>query len=124
MNLRHLAEFLRGGCLPENFLSEINSEVDNYRSGFTKKGSSLPIYVTEDNLHFVLGRNEVKRLCDMYLRGILDEWDIQYICNAIELASSFSLEDEGIKDVIFQLADPESNYPLSAATVRRLCNSL
>jgi hypothetical protein len=41
-------------------------------------------FVTEDNLQFLLGREEVKRLCSWFAEGIIDEWQLQYIANAID----------------------------------------
>lgn len=124
MNLRHLVEFLRDSTPVKDFLGEINSEVDDYRTGLSKRGASLPIYVIEDNFTYVVGRDDVKRLCGLYLEGVLSEWHLQYICNAIELSSSLSAEDERVEDVIFRLASPEVNSPLTTEMVSGTCGSL
>jgi hypothetical protein len=124
MNLHHLADVLRGNVAPNNLLNEIRTEVGEYRAAFRKRGSSRPIFVTEDNLQFVLGREEVKRLCSLFLEGMLDEWQLQYLANAIDLASSFIIQDEKVRDAIFRLADPEVNLPLNTTNVAALCESL
>lgn len=120
MNLRHLADFFRGQTSADMILNEINSEVEDYRRGFGKTGSSLPIHATQDDFKFVIGREDVKKLCDLYLKGIFDEWHLQYISNSIELTSSFSVSDERVGDAIFRMADPEVNSPLTVETVREI----
>lgn len=124
MNLRRLVDFFRDEISVEDFLSGIDSEVDDYRSGLHKRGASVPIYVTEDNFSYVVGRNDVKRLCELYLRDALSEWHLQYICNAIELAASLSTADEKVEGVVFQLASPEVNFPLTMETVSAICGEL
>ena len=124
MNLRRLVDFLRDEISVEDFLSEINSEVDDYRGGLHKRGASVPLYVTEDNFSYVVGRNDVKRLCELYMTGALSEWHLQYICNAIELAASLSTADEKVEDAVFQLASPEINFLLTTETVSSICGEL
>jgi hypothetical protein len=58
------------------------------------------------------------------IEGILDEWQLQYLANSIDLASSFIIQDEKVRDAIFQMADPEVNLPLNTTNVAALCNSL
>lgn len=124
MNLQHLADFLRGDLAPNSLLNEINAEVREYRTAFRKRGSSRPIYVTEDTLQFLLGPQEIKRLCSLFLQGILDEWQLQYIADAIDLSSSFVIQDEKVRDAVFQLADPEVNLQLNTTNVAALCEGL
>lgn len=124
MNLRHLADFFRGKTSAEYILNEIAPEVENFRNGFGKKGSSLPVYVTEDDFNFILEPEHVKLLCNMYLKGSFSEWHIQYISNLIELAASFSSINERVEEAIFQMADPEINFPLTPETVKKICDGL
>lgn len=124
MNLRRLVAFIRGDSSAEDFLGEINPEVVNYRDGLRKQGSSVPIYVTEDDFRGVIDRADMKRLCGFYLGGILDEWHLQYICNVIELAPSLAIEDEEVDDAIFRLANPEINFPVTPEMVRGICGGL
>src|SRR2546425_12318001 len=116
MNLHLLADVLQDNA-PDQFLKEIGAEVAAYRDAFRIRGSSRPIHVTGDNFHFTLRREHVRRLCSLFLQGALDQWELQYAANAIDLASSFQFEDQEIEEAIFQLADPEINSPLSVATV-------
>ena len=124
MNLHDLANILRGDASPDKLLKSISAEVSAYREAFRKRGSSRPIYVTEDNFHFVVGRDEVKRLCSSFLNGVINEWELQYLANAIDLSSSFAIEDEEISEAISQLADPETNHPLNTVSVRGICERL
>jgi hypothetical protein len=124
MNLQKLRDVLRGNESPEILLNEIDREVNDYREAFRKRGSSRPIHATNDNFHFVVGRDEVKKLCSLFLGGTLDQWQLQYLSNAIDLSSSFAIEDDRVRDAIFQLADPEVNLPLNTNNVAALCESL
>jgi hypothetical protein len=124
VNLHHLADFLRGDLAPNGLLNEINAEVSEYRAAFRKKGSSRPIFVTEDTLEFLLGRQEIKRLCSLFLQGIVDECNcsislmqLTYLRHSLFTMRKYVMP-------FFQLADPEVNLPLNTTNVAALCEGL
>lgn len=124
MNLQNLKEFFLNERTIEEVIEEIHSEVECYQIGHAKVGSSIPVYATNDNFHFIIGDKDVKKLCDMYLKGKVNEWYLDYICNLLELSSSFSMGNEEIEEAIFELSSPEINSPITPDLVKRICQDL
>ena len=124
MNLHSLASFLDGKTSAELISKEIDSEVENYRKGFAKKGSSLPIYVTGDDFNFSLKPEHIQLLCNSYSKGFFNEWHLSYISNALDLSSSFLPVNERVEEAIFKMADPEVNSLLTPEVIKQICETL
>jgi len=118
MNLHKLAEYFEGKVGAGELLKCISAEVEEYKRNANKKGSSLPIYADYDDFQFIVDIAHVSKLCQSYISGIFNEWDISYICNLLELSESFEPAEENVEEAIFLMSDPIVNYPIS----ERLCN--
>lgn len=124
MNLLNLREFFLDNRTAAEIREEINSEVETFRLRSAKIGSSNPIYVTDDNFHFTVTNENIKRLCNAYLDGEINQWHLIYICNSIELSTSFSIDNEKVEDAVFELSSPEINSPITPSLVKSICNDL
>lgn len=124
MNLHSLADFLAGALSPGALAEEVAPEVEEYRLKSQKIGSALPVYADGADFHFLVTPGHIRRLCDAYLRGPLTEAHLSYICNLIELSSSFSTSDEDVEEAIFLLADPEVNGEVTPERVKQISESL
>jgi hypothetical protein len=124
MDIRKLAELLSGSTPPQSILSEIQSEVESYRRKSQETGTTLSIHVTGEDFHYTVNRENIKRLLDLYLKGLLDEVQLEYLSNVIDLSPSIIVADEAVEDAIFRLADPEVNSELNRETVRQIQDGL
>jgi hypothetical protein len=124
MNLENLRNFFKGDYSIDEITQEINAEMKEFRDARRKKGTSSPVYISNDNFRFELRKQHVRKLCDMYLKGKLNEWHLEYLCNLIELSQSFSLNDEEIEDAVFELSSPEIHSELTPELVKRICDEL
>lgn len=123
MKLSELKRALLGLFPIDTFESTIDKEVNNYKSSLKIKGTSTPIYLIEDDRLFV-GKNELKKLCSLYLSGGLSEGHLNYIVDAILLSNNVDFENEDIKEQIELLTDPEINGSLSPETVNQILDGL
>ena len=124
MDLRNLEKFFLDALSVEEIVEEIDTEVKSFRVARDKKGSSALVYGTNDNFHFIVRDKDIKKLCDMYLKGKLNEWHLEYLTNLIELSLSFSIDNEKTEEAVFELSSPEINNPITPDLVKRICDNL
>jgi hypothetical protein len=63
---------------------------------------------TEDQ-DIVLRKSSIKKLLDETYQGNLSNIDLAYICDCLTLGERVEFENEVLKEMIFELADPEIN---------------
>lgn len=128
MNVGHLINYLTGAMPVNDFKAEIASEVAQFKSKKTLKENTVPIYVENDTIKFEVRHEHIKRLCADYLAGALDEWDLHYIADVIDMAQAdednIQFDDEEIYRIIFALSTPEINYPIGSRLIRVIKNWL
>ncbi|MEP7147803.1 MAG: hypothetical protein ABI857_02880 [Acidobacteriota bacterium] len=124
MDLRKLKEFLLDETGTPEIIGGIESEIEVYKNALAKKGASAPVIGTNDDFQYVIKREDVQKLCDLYLAGQLDEWHLNYIANLIELSSSFSMESKRVEEAVFDLSSPEINGDINAERIRIILESL
>jgi hypothetical protein len=93
---------------PIEFSKLINSEVVDYERQMSKVGSSVSLYL-EENEPINIDKNGLIHLLTSTTLGKLNNIELAYICDCFTLAEEIHYESEDIKDVIFDLADPEIN---------------
>ncbi len=120
MNAVSLIEFLSGRLLPENFCKQIDDEVRKYKDSYKVRGSSIPIFLSDNVEKFIITKNEVIRICDTFLIGILSNWHVYYICDAIQLSTELLIENERLAGLISSMTDPEVNGDLTDETVNEI----
>jgi len=108
MKASDLYNTLNGSSSGETLSKNISNEVDKYKFQLQKKGSSIPIYFIEDKDIFLTKSFLRKLLNDVY-EGTLSNIHLAYICDCLTLGEKVTFEDEVLKDIIYEAADPEIN---------------
>jgi len=124
MDSNNLRQFFLDKMSIKTIVSDAVAEVDEFRRARAKTGSSAHIIVTNETFEFLLGSTAVKKLCETYLHGELDEWQLEYMANVLEFSDAFLVEDEQVADAIFALSSPEVNGDLTPERVRAIHSNL
>ena len=123
MRTQSLHSFLSDNSSAESLAEEIHDEVRAYKAAAEVKGSSMPVNMTGyQNIHINI--DEVVRLCDGYLSGVLTSWDVQYVCDALQMSERVTFHDEAVRDALDMLGEVELNGELTREEVRLLKNRL
>lgn len=107
----------------ETLSQEIAEEVAAFRIGLKRKGSSTPVYVTEDIADFNIQVEHVRLLCEAVLKGELDSVALSYILNAVQLSQCFALSSESLEDLVARLSD-DAEGPATDEAIRMELASL
>lgn len=103
------------GLIPGEMLSKnIANEVEEYKFQLQKKGLSIPIKFIEDRAIF-LTKSFGKRLLNEAYEGSLSNIHLAYICDCLTLGEKVTFENEVLKDIIYEIADPEINGSFKSA---------
>lgn len=128
MDVKRLIDYLSGTIGASDFKALIASEVAQFKRKKTLKENTVPIYVDNDTTKFVVRHEHMKRLCADYMAGAIDEWDLNYITDVIDMAQAdednIQFDDEEIYRIIFALSTPEINYPIGSRLIRVIKNWL
>ena len=119
MRLSHIKSTLNGELSFEELKVILSKEMTDYLSGRGEKGKSRPIYLDEDTGLF-FGEDDLQILVKAFLNGSLNEYEINYIADAILLSNRVEFENEGVADRLGYLTDPEINGPLTKEVAEKL----
>lgn len=123
MKLSKLVALFGGQLGLAAFRKETSAEFAAYKNALSKKGSSVPITLTED-ARLVFGGKELEFLCLSFLAGELDPTEAAYLADALLLASCVEFENEQIQEGLESFTDTDSeSYPTAedvAAIISRL----
>ncbi len=108
MKASDLYNSLNGLTSGETLSKLISNEVDTYKSLLQKKGSSIPLHFNEDK-DIALTTSFVRKLLNETQEGNLSNIHLAYICDCLTLGENVTFENEVIKDIIYEIADPEIN---------------
>jgi len=95
-----------------------------FRRGLSRRGGSAPVEVATEGKNFFVNEVHVRKVCEEYLSGRLDEAEVAYVTAAIELCPDFEMASEGVEEAVSLLSDPVANGPLSRDDVETLLRSL
>ena len=124
MDLQNLERFFLGRASVNEVVDDIAPEVESFRVARMKKGSTSPVYGANENFHYSVRKQDIKKLCGSYLSGDLNEWHLEYLANLIELSDCFTYENNELADTIFELSSPEINSAITPDVVSRIYESL
>ena len=122
MTLSDLRSVLAGLTSFKDFRVKLFDEMKEYKSASHISGKSMPVYLI-DNIDLLIGKNELKALCEAFLNDELSESEINYVADALLLSNRVSFVDEDISDRIGYLTDPEINGHLTKDIVRGILTS-
>ena len=108
MNTSDLDNALNGDSFGHTLADKISNEVDEYKLLLKKTGSSIPLRFNEDK-EIYLSNSSIKKLLKATHDGNLSNVHLAYICDCLTLCERVLFESEDLKEMIFDLADPEIN---------------
>ena len=108
MKASDLNRLLNGLSTGVYLKQSIHREVSTYSELMKKQGSSNPVIFDEDE-DIILDSAGIKNLLQETLSGRLSSVDLAYICDCLTLGEKVDYIDESIKEIIFEIADPEIN---------------
>jgi hypothetical protein len=92
---------------PAFFRSSIGDEIKTYKGKINKSGASAPIILEEDLKNLTINEQAVVFLCSAFLEKKLDEWEINYVAEALLLSQKVSVANERVEDALMALIDAE-----------------
>ena len=108
MNSSDLENALNGYSSVQTLADKISKEVEEYKLLLKKVGSSIPLRFNEDKGIF-LSNSSIKKLLKETFEGTLSNAHLAYICDCLTLGERVLFESDDLKELIFDLADPEIN---------------
>ncbi len=70
----------------------INSGIEKFKKGLSEKGRIAPVELQDEGENFIVTSYEILTLCNWYLQNKLDEIELEYIANLLELSEDFNYE--------------------------------
>jgi len=92
----------------EHFFATINTETENYRSLMPKTGSTIHLHFDEDQPVLIDSFNLSKIIGDI-IDNNYDLVVLGYICDCLTLGEYVEFSNPMVKEITFDLADPEIN---------------
>ncbi|AWA31108.1 hypothetical protein HYN48_13980 [Flavobacterium magnum] len=108
MNASTLNKILKDGSKIQLLKTEINAEVFAYEKLMQKTGSTISLHFIEDESTF-LNTQGLLNLINQTLNGSLNNIELAYICDCLTLVENLEFENNKVKEVVFEIADPEIN---------------
>ncbi len=84
----------------------IEGEVSEYSASMAKSGSTVNLYFSEDETIY-LDKGALVKLLSEVLHGNVSPQSLAYMCDCFTLSERIEYENEPIKNLVFEIADPE-----------------
>ena len=123
MKLSNIHKLLLGEMFIDNFRTEINEEVNIYKNSFLKKGASATIYLEEDLVKIKIERKDINTICNFFIEGEIDNYQLNYMIEALLLSSHVSFVNENTRNILEDLADPEYGLKLDIEYVKNIVHA-
>lgn len=95
-----------------------------FRKGLAIRGGSAPVELITEGKRIVVKALHIRRVCEEYLAGFLDEVEVEYIATALALCPDFAAESEDVQDAIYSLSDLRQCKPHERNKVNEILDSL
>ncbi len=116
MKLSDLKKFLLQELEVSSFKDELRSGLNEYQKAKLKRGSSIPIYVIEDEIIYFRVA-DCLFLCKAYLNDELNSQELSYISDVLLLSNNVTFESDLIMEAIENLTDNEWGCEVSKQEV-------
>lgn len=124
MRFSDLRSFLFGK-MPAQFLAKsIRREVDSYKQQLSKRGSCVPIALTDVEGTLQVSAAQVRLVLKAFMDGHLSKWDVYYLSDAIALSEHVMFTSEQAREAIEEMTDPEVNGDLTIGRAVKILESL
>lgn len=125
MKLSDIGDLISGQISPASFRA---SNADNFTErrnllGANRRGGVVPVRVDEDKEIELTGRG-LAALCSLLIDGALDAVELAYIADALQLADCVTYQDDGVRDRLDELTDPEVNGPFTVARAEAIVREI
>jgi hypothetical protein len=100
------------------------ADMPEFRAGLERRGSVAPVRLRTEGIDLPISEPHVRRICEEYLAGRLDEQEVEYVATALELCPDFRMVSEAVEELVFRLSSPAANGPLSREVVEAILRSL
>lgn len=124
MNLSDISSFFADKLNVLQFKSIISPDVMNYEKALLKIGGSSPVYLTEDLAVLKVGIKDVKRLCENYLIGVLNEHEVNYIAEALLLSDKIVFENDLVEEALLALTDVDYFKNVSSQYIQSILKNI
>jgi len=108
MNSSLINKLIKGQVSGADVQKNIEMEVDDYLRVMKKVGATINLHFHEDE-GILLDTNAVITLLSEVLNGNISSPALAYICDCFTLSERIQFQNELIKDIVFEIADPEIN---------------
>jgi hypothetical protein len=124
MNYSDLKKFFDSKIDASTLEKLIHNEVIEYKHGLlTKRYGPVTINYVEGE-YMTVGLFHFKKVCNAYLDGFIEDYEMFYIVDAIQLCEHFEFENEEIADLFSLITDPEINGEIDKQVVNQLLANL
>jgi hypothetical protein len=115
---------ITGRISGNDFSALLADEITTYGTLIKKMGAGIPLVFNEDEA-IAIDHVWLKGLLKEVLTGSLNTMELAYICDCLTLGERVTYSDGKLKDIIFEIADPEINGGFSTISeIEVLINQL
>ena len=115
---------ITGRISGNDFSALLADEITTYGTLIKKMGAGIPLIFNEDEA-IAIDHVWLKGLLKEVLTGSLNTMELAYICDCLTLGERVTYSDWKLKDIIFEIADPEINGGFSTISeIEVLINQL
>jgi hypothetical protein len=105
MKLSTVSNFLNKEITSKELKGIIKNEIAEYEKKLSIVGGSNPILLYEDLPVFKIDVENIDHLCGSYLRGELNEIELNYLAEALLLSSKVNFESSRVEDALLMLTE-------------------
>jgi hypothetical protein len=108
MNSSIINKLIKGRVSGVDVQKNIEMEVDDYLRLMKRVGATVNLHFHEDERILVDSNAAIKLLSEVLI-GNISSPALAYICDCFTLSETIEFQNELIKEIVFEIADPEIN---------------
>jgi len=115
MNWKEINIFSEEGTMSKSFYDSLKRGVIQYKNAVLSGHGSKIVFAEGIPQKDVLKCEDLVSILNCYLKGVIKEWDLEYLLLVLEL--SFDDFEDKVEDVIFSFSDPVLGYPINVYNI-------
>lgn len=124
MKLSTVSNFLNKEITSKELKGIIKNEIVEYEKKLSIVGGSSPILLYEDLPNLKIDVENIDYLCGSYLRGELNEIELNYIAEALLLSGKVNFESSRVEDALGMLTEIDYYKLISFSYVNQVRGKL